>query len=397
MAFRFELLRLALLTALIAFAALSIDIVIPALPRIAETLSAEKSAAAAQLTFSVFVAGYAVAQLIYGPLSDRFGRRPVLVGGLIVYLAGSVACALAGSIDELIAARLLQSIGCCAGPVLARAIIRDLYGPEHSARVLAYTAAVMGVIPAVGPLLGGYLLTAFGWRSIFWSLVGFGVLSLLATIAILAESNRWKNPAALTPRNFVGNFGSLLADRNFTRYIAALAGNTAGIYCFHSLSAFVLIRQFGVAESDYGFYFLGIVVGFIAGTYGGGRLTRRYGHDRMIAYGGHVQIFAAALMAALGWLRVDAPLAVIAPMALFMFGCGFIFPNATAAAIAPHASKAGAASALVGFLQASIGVAVGSVVTLFHDGTQRAMVTGILLSVVVSGLAFRALSRPPRP
>ncbi len=394
---RFELVRLALLTTLIALAALSINVVIPALPRIAETLSPSGSAAAAQLTFSVFIAGYAGAQLVYGPFSDRYGRRPVLIAGLVIYMLGSVACTFADTIDQLIAARLLQALGCCAGPVLARAIIRDIYGPERSARVLAYTASVMGVIPALGPMLGGFLLTAFGWRAIFVALAVAGGLALLATILILGESNRWKNPKALTPRDIVGNFGSLLADRGFLSYIVALAGNTSGIYSFHSLSSFVLIRQFGVAEAAYGFYFLAIVIGFIAGTFAAGRLTRHHGHDRMIAFGGYFQIAAAAAMCLLGWLRVDAPLAVIAPMAVFMFGCGFIFPNATAAAIAPHSTRAGAASSLVGFSQSAIGVTVATAVTLLHDGTQRAMVTGIFASAVASFVAFRLLRAPAKP
>ncbi len=384
------LVRNALLTALVAFGALSVDIVIPALPRIAQVLGA--STATAQLTLSVFVAGFAISQLAYGPLSDRFGRKPVLIGGLVLFVAGSAACVLAGDIGELIAARFLQSIGGCAGPVLARAIVRDVYGREGSARVLAYMASVMGVLPAAAAILCGFLVASFDWQSLFVALGAFGLASLLGTLTLLDETNLWKDRTATAPRQIARNYRSLLADRAFLSFVVALGGTYGGMFSFHSLSAFVLIEQFGVAAEHYGFYFLAIAAGFMTGSLIAGRLSPRLGHERMVTIGFAIQIGAAGVLCALGWARIDAPMAVIGPMAVFLVGCGFVFPNAMAGGIAPHTTMAGTASALLGFAQMAIGAAVGTVVSLFHDGTQSALVTGVLVCAVVAFAAFTLLS-----
>ncbi len=389
--------RNALLTALVAFGALSVDIVIPALPRIAEAF--RTSTATAQLTLSVFVAGFALAQLAYGPLSDRFGRRPVLICGLILYVAGSAACFLAANIVELVGARFVQALGCCAGPVLARAVVRDIYGREGAARMLAIIATVMGLIPAMAPIVGGVLTAAFDWQAMFVVLGLFGLVSLAGALVLLEETNLWRDKEAAAPRRIALTYASLLADRGFMGFAAALGGSYAGMFTFHSLSAYVLIGQFGVATEQYGFYFLGIVAGFMSGAALSARLVRRVGIERMVTLGCAIQIVAGLALAALGWARIDAPLAIIAPMSVHLVGCGFVFPNATAGGIGPHATKAGSASALLGFLQMAIGAAAGTLVALFHDGTQRALVTGVLLAALAAFAGYRLLARaaaPPR-
>src|SRR5574340_191554 len=172
-----------LLATLVALGPISTDLYLPALPALATYFGSDVSRV--QLTLSVFLAGFAVAQIVYGPLSDRFGRRPVMLAGLTIYLLASVACAFAVSIDGLIAARFLQALGACAGPVLGRAIVRDVYGPVEAARVLAYISGAMAIAPMLGPMLGGWLTVLFGWRANFAALSIFSAAQLLATLAIL--------------------------------------------------------------------------------------------------------------------------------------------------------------------------------------------------------------------
>jgi MFS transporter, DHA1 family, multidrug resistance protein len=387
--------RLAVLMILVAFAALSVDITIPVMSSFAAAFNV--SGAAAQLTLSVFVLAFATTHLLAGPLSDRFGRRPVLIGGATLYTLASVACVFADSIDQLIAARFVQGIGCCAGPVVGRAIVRDVYGGERAAKVLAYMSTVMGFVPGVAPIIGGTLVEAFGWRAIFVALLGFGVAALLGCLFVLDETNKWRDPAAVRPRRLAGNYLSFLAERSFLAYVAATGFTYAAMLSFHSLSAFVLIEQFGVRAGHYGYWFLGIVIGYVSGAFSAGRLHGRIAPNTLITLGLGFEVAGAALMAGLGWTRTDAPFAVIGPMMLFMYGAGFVFPNAAAGAIAPYQTKAGAASALLGFVQFTTGAVVSTIVTRFHTGTQATMVTGVLVSALLALLTFRLLIAKPAP
>jgi DHA1 family bicyclomycin/chloramphenicol resistance-like MFS transporter len=392
---RADLPRLAVLTILVSFAALSVDIAIPVMNSFAAAFNV--SGAAAQLTLSVFVLAFAATHLVAGPLSDRFGRRPILIGGAALYTVASIACVFAESIDQLIAARFVQGIGCCAGPVVGRAIVRDVYGGARAAKVLAYMSTVMGFVPGVAPIIGGLLVEAFGWRAIFVALLGFGVVAVLGCLFVLDETNNWRDPAAVRPRRLAANYLSFLAERNFLAYAAATGFTYAAMLSFHSLSAFVLIEQFGVRVGNYGYWFLGIVVGYVSGAFTIGRLHGRLGADTLITIGLGFEVAGAALLAALGWARVDAPLAVIGPMMLFMYGAGFVFPNAAAGAIAPYQTKAGAASALLGFGQFAAGALISTIVTRFHTGTQITLVTGVLVCAFLGFASFRLLIAKPKP
>jgi DHA1 family bicyclomycin/chloramphenicol resistance-like MFS transporter len=392
---RADLPRLALLTILVAFAALSVDIAIPVVNTFAAAFNT--SSASAQLTLSVFVLAFAFTHLLAGPLSDRFGRRPVLIGGVAVYTMATIACVFAQSIEELIAARFLQGIGCCAGPVVGRAIVRDVYGGERAAKVLAYMSTVMGFVPGVAPIIGGVLVEAFGWRAIFVALLCFGVVAFIGCLFVLDETNKWRDPAAVTPRRLAENYLSFLGDRSFLAYVAATGFTYAAMLSFHSLSAFVLIDHFGVRVGNYGFWFLGIVLGYVLGAFSIGRLHGRVPPNKLITIGLGFEVAAATLLATLGWLRIDAPFAIIGPMMLFMYGAGFVFPNAAAGAIAPYQTKAGAASALLGFVQFTMGAIISTVVTRFHTGTQVTLVTGVLICALLGLLTFRLLIAKPKP
>lgn len=349
-----------LLTTLVALGPLSTDLYLPALPTLARVFDTD--AARVQLTLSVFLAGFACAQLAYGPLSDRFGRRPVLLGGLVIYLAASVACLFAPDIDTLIAARFLQALGACAGPVLGRAIVRDVWGPKESPRVIAYVGAAMALAPLVGPTFGGILTVAFGWRANFAALVIFSAVQLVAVFRLLAESNRLRDPAALHPARMARNFGRLLADRRYLGYLLCFAFSYSALFAFISGSSFVLIGRYGLSPEIYGMCFGVVVLGYISGTTLSGRIVRRFGAERLLLAGSVLGAVAGLLMWGLELAGVHSLLATLGPMFFCTAATGLVMPNALGLALGPYPAMAGVASALMGFGQMAIAAVVGVLV-----------------------------------
>ncbi len=366
-----------LLTTLVALGPLSTDLYLPALPTLAQAFATD--AARVQLTLSVFLAGFAVAQLFYGPLSDRYGRRPVMLFGLVLYLVSSVACMLATSIDALILARFFQALGACAGPVLGRAIVRDVYGPVQAARVLAYISGAMAIAPMIGPLLGGWLTVWFGWRANFAALSLFSAVQVTATFLLLGESNAHRDPGATRPRQILGNFGELLSARLYLGYLLCFSFSYAALFSFISGSSFVLIELYGLSPQWYGASFGFVVTGYISGTMASGKLTLRLGPPRMVLMGALLGTAAGTLMAALALLEVHSVWAILLPMFAFMVATGLVMPNAIGGALAPYPKMAGSASALMGFVQMSLSAGVGIAVGHAYAGTAIPMAGAIAL------------------
>ena len=384
------------LAGVVAVGPLSTDMYLPSLPDMTRIFGTEVSMV--QLTLSVFIAGFAVAQLVYGPLSDRYGRLPLLLGGLGLFFVASVACAFATTIEALIALRFLQAVGACAGPVLGRAIVRDLHDRERAARMMSYLGAVMGFAPAVGPVIGGYLHGAFGWQANFIALAALGAGAWLLVRFLLRETLAHPDPQALDSRRLVTTYAAILGDREFLGYGLAGAFAFAGLFAFISGSSFVLIDVLGVASEDFGYYFGAIVVSFMAGALTSARLVARYGLDQLLARSVGVLPLAGLSMAALAWGGVASVAAVVAPMAIYMVAVGFVLPNSLAAALAPYPQKAGRASAMFGFLQMASGALAGAAVGVLHDGTPGPMAA----TIAVMGLcAFAAhtilVRRRPAP
>lgn len=265
-----------LLTTLVALGPLSTDMYLPALPTLAKVYATD--AARVQLTLSVFLAGFACGQLFYGPLSDRFGRRPILLGGLFLYFIASIVCVLAGSVETLIVARFVQALGACAGPVLGRAIVRDVWGANESARIIAYIGGAMAIAPLVGPTLGGFLTVIFGWQANFAALALFSGIQCIAVARMLVESNVHRDPYATTLRVMAGNFGTLLADRRYVGYLLTFSFSYSALFAFISGSSFVLTERFGLAPQIYGMSFGIVVAGYLLGSVISGRLVRRFGN-----------------------------------------------------------------------------------------------------------------------
>lgn len=353
--------------AIFALLPISTDLYLPALPALRGDFGI--SSARSQLTLSAFIVGFGLAQLAYGPLSDRFGRRPALLAGIVLYAAASVGCMAAPTIEMLIAARFLQGVGACSGQVMARAIVRDLYDPAQGARVLAYMTLLFGIVPLVGPLIGGYLTVWFGWRSTFAFLLAFGLVLLGSVWLLLAETNRHLDPAAASLRRLAENAGTILRNRTFLGFSACVTFSYCGVFSFLSASSFVLIDVLGVAPDRFGLWFMMAVTGNMVGALACSRLTQRFSLARLLAAAATVSCLGGLMMLGLAIGGIAQPWAIIAPMAVYLMGHGITVPVCYAAAVGPFPTMAGTASALLGLMQLGVAAVVGQIVLRLHDGT----------------------------
>ena len=375
-----------LVTTLVALGPLSTDLYLPSLPTLAEVFATD--AARVQLTLSVYLAGFAVAQLAYGALSDRFGRRPLVLGGLVVYFLASLACTFATSIEQLIVARFVQAVGACAGPVLGRAIIRDAWGPLESARALAYISGAMALAPLVGPAIGGVLTVAFGWQANFAALALFSGLQALAVRHWLGETNIHKDPQATRLVRVFGNFGTLLRDRTYLGCLLGLAFSYSALFAFISGSSFVLIGRFALSPAAFGLCFSSAVAGYIAGTQLASHLVRRLGADRLMVAGGWLGAAAGIAMLALELAGMHVLPAVLGPMFVVAASVGLVMPMAGARALGPYPQMAGAASALMGFSQMAIAALVGIVVGHGVAASATVMAATVAVCTVLVPLCY---------
>lgn len=352
----------------------------------------------AQLTLSVFITAFATVQLAYGPLSDRFGRRPTLLVGLAIFFVASIACATAGSIEQLIVARFFQALGCCAPTVIGRAIVRDVHGAEGTARMMGYISAGMSLLICAWPMLGGLLEQQMGWRAVFslHALVGGGVL--LATWMFLRESNGKLNPAATGIAHSFAGYRVLLSDRRFVGYALCNAFTFGAIMAFSYSASFVLMGVLGLAAWQFGLMFGLAISGFILGSLVTARVVTRVGINRLMQIGTALGAASGIAMAALALCGVYSVVAIIVPYFFFLVATGLNQPCSMAGAIGPFPRMAGASSALLGFLQLASGALIGFLVGWLHDGTPVPMAVGICLcSLAVLASYYGIVKRPTPP
>ena len=382
-----------LLTLAVSMGPVSTDLYLPSLPSLTSAL--ETDVASVQLTLSVFLVGFAFSQLVYGPLSDRFGRRPALLIGLALYVLASAACMLAQSIEALIAARFVQAVGACAGAVLGRAVVRDIYGREGAARMLAYIGAAMALAPGIGPMLGGYLTVWFGWRANFALLLILGALAFTGVWFLLAETNPHIGRATSVTQ-MLRNYLGFLRHRAYVGYILCVTMAYCGLFAFISGSSFVFIEVFGLPPNLFGFCFAAVVAGYIVGAVFSGRVVMRLGIGRVLSVGVVVLAGGGLAMAGLVLAGIETVWSVLIPMVVYMAGVGLVLPNALAGALGPFPEKAGAASALSGFSQMGVAALVGIAVGAAFDGTARAMAIAIAFSGCATVAAYWILVRGAR-
>jgi DHA1 family bicyclomycin/chloramphenicol resistance-like MFS transporter len=349
-----------LLAALTAIGPLSVDMYLASLPDIGRQLASP--VAEVQLSISFYLIGFAVGQVIYGPVSDRHGRRTVLLTSLAVFSVASLVCAMASSIEILIVARFFQAIGGSGTIVLARAVARDLYDGARLARELSRMAAVMALAPLVAPLIGGILQTVFGWRASFVVLVGFGASAAILVWLLLPETLRMRAPESVSFVAILRAYRTFVRNRAFLAHVGIVACGIGGLFAWISTAAFVLQDLYGLSALEFGMAFTTSSAGYLVGTWLAAHFVVRMGIDRAIGLGS-LGLAAGGLASVLTLgLGFSSATVLVVSMALYLAGLGLALPQAQAGALLPFPERAGAASSLVGFSQQTAGALVGTVV-----------------------------------
>jgi len=371
---------------------LATDLYLPTLPGIASHF--DVGVATVQWTLSIFVATFGAWQLVAGPLSDRFGRFPVVIVGALVYCAASVLAMLAPTIEVLIGARLLQAAGACSCLVGARGIVRDLRSPTEGARLLAYASTIMSFAPLAGPVLGAYLYLAFGWRSAFAVLAAFSLLLAIAAATRLKETNRRRNPHALRLRPMLRIYLEVARSPAFRAYTMASTATYGGLFAFISGSSFVLMQVLGVSAVAFGTSFATMVAGYLIGTLVCRSMVARRGLQPTVCAGAALQALAGVAMALLVAAGVHVPASIVVPMFCYGIAHGMIQPPAQAGAMAPFPQSAGAAAALMGFVMMVTASLVGFWIGASYDGTLVPLAFTICAASLASVLiAFTVVRR----
>jgi DHA1 family bicyclomycin/chloramphenicol resistance-like MFS transporter len=368
-----------LLAALTGLTALSIDMNLPAMPKLQEVFG--ESVSAVQLTLSLFLTGFAIGQLICGPFSDRFGRRPVLLAGLAVFTLAGAACAASTSLAVLVACRFIQGLGASVGPIIARAVVRDCFDSRAASGVLSRITQVMILAPLVAPLVGGYLLVTFGWHAIFIVLGAAGALLLAVSWLKLSETRKASDARDRAGSSFRRDLQTVLAHGASLRHTLTAAFSYAGMFAYISGSSFVLIEVFQIREQHFGYFFAMTALAVMVGASCNRFFIHRTSPAVLLRAGVYLLLAAGVLIVLMVWFGGGLA-GVIAPMMLYMFGLGLVQPNATSAAMAPHGNLAGLSSSLIGCLQTAGGALTGFLVGAFYDRTP------LSLAVTVAVMAF---------
>lgn len=357
---------LAILSALMGFASISTDFYLPAMPTMARALNA--TTGSVEYTISGFLIGFSLGQLVWGAVSDRYGRRIPVAAGLVLFVIGSAGCALSNSIETIIFWRIVQALGACAGVVLSRAMVRDLYQGPRAAQMLSTLIAIMAIAPLLGPILGGQIAEWAGWRAIFWTLAGVGLVTLAALFTIpetLPVARRQTAPLI----SAFGEYARLLLSRKILGYAGAGAFFYGGMYAYIAGTPFAFITYYHVPAEFYGLLFGAGILGIIATNVLNTRLVLRNGIDRMLVGGTTAATLAGIMVAATAFSDWGGLWGLFLPLLLFVSVTGFVVANSIAGAMADFPEQAGAVSALVGALQYGAGIASSGLVGGFADGT----------------------------
>jgi MFS transporter, DHA1 family, multidrug resistance protein len=350
----------ALLAALSAIGPLTTDMYLPSLPDIARQLHA--STAQAQFTISAYLIGFAVGQIFYGPVSDRHGRKPILIAALALYCIASLACSLSTSIEMLIVARAFQALGGCGGIVLARAIVRDIHSGARAGRELSLIASVMALAPVLAPIAGGFLQTYFGWRAVFFTLVAAGIAGVGIVWAALPETLKSRAAEPLSVASILRSYRLVARNPAYLAYLGITAASYAGLFVWISAAAFVLQDLYRLSPLDFGIAFALGSVGYMTGSALAARVVVTTGLDGVLGIGAATCAAGGIGMVLAVACGLPSSLALVFPMAIYLAGLGMVLPQGIAGALTPFPERAGAASSLFGFVQQSVAALCGAVV-----------------------------------
>lgn len=379
-----------LLGVLFSFSALGTDLYVPALPGVAEWFSAPVSAA--QLTLTTYFLGLALGQLLWGPLSDRHGRKPILLIALLAMLAATATVPFMESIGAVSAARFAQGLGMSGGVVVARSVVRDLHSHEQAARLLSRMMVVFSVVPIAAPVAGAAIASAAGWQWIFWTYAATAALVLIAVAAGLAETAPDERRSA-HPADIARSFRLILGSRQFMAPFLIFLCSQIGILSWVTNSAFTLVRGSGVSTAAYGWMFAGVMLGQILGAWFSSRFVLRFGIARLLRAGAWLVLGGGAAAAAIAWSGMQHWLGMVLPFCVLLFGSALIVSNATALALSPFPQAAGAASSLIGAIGFACGALVSTGLGAAFDGTARPMATVAALAGLGAFLFERYLVR----
>jgi len=372
---------LLILVAVSAVNPLALNILGPSMPGLVGRLGTTE--AKVQLTLTLYLAAVALAQIVIGPLSDRYGRRPVMNWGLALFVVATALCALAPTIEILILGRILQAAGGCTGIVLSRAIVRDLYDRDRSASMIGYVTMGLAVAPALGPAIGGALDEAFGWRSIFWFLVAVGVLVLAAALRMLHET-QGRDARGGGPTRLVADYAALAGNRQFAAFALTGAFSSAVFFAFLGGAPYVATRVLGMSPSAFGVWFATVAIGYSLGNFASGRQAARRGARRMILSGNILACAGIGLIAVLFGLGLKLPISLFGPMFLIGFANGLALPSAIAGAVSVRPDLAGSAAGLSGSLQLGLGGLATFVVGAIIGASVWPLVAVMAVSIAVA-------------
>jgi len=386
----------ALLAALTAIGPLTTDMYLPSLPDIAHKLGA--STAQVQLTISSYLIGFALGQIVYGPVSDRHGRKPVLIAAVALYSVATLVCALSTSIEMLIVARFVQALGGSGGIVLVRAIVRDLYSGARAGRELSLIGAVMALAPVFAPLAGGVLQTASGWRSVFVVLFCAGLAGAVIVWPLMPETLKQRAAEPLSLRSMLDTYRAVARNPAYLAYLGLASTSFAGLFSWISGSSFVLQYLYGLTPFQFGAAFAVGSLGYMIGTSYAVRLVMRLGIDRVLGIG--CAAMAAGGLGMVGSIAfgLTSAASVVVPMAVYLGGMGMVLPQSLAGAMTPFPERAGAASALLGFVQQTASALCGALVGMLLGRSAWPLVIAvaamgcgsILLWILTRGVRARA-------
>jgi MFS transporter, DHA1 family, multidrug resistance protein len=385
-----------ILSLLLGIQPVTTDLYLPALPSLTEGFGASLSQA--QLTLTALLLAFGTSQLAWGPVSDRFGRRPVLLWGLGAYTLASVGCTLAASIEPLIVWRIVQGAAMGAAVMGARAIVRDLYTPEIGARVISKGLSGLGVIACLSGPLGGLLSDLWGWRYALAALTVFGAVTLFVVTLRFEETVPRKNALALRPATLVTTWLTIFRHPTFLTWSALTTASYAGLFTFLASSSFVFIKVLGLTRTQYGLVMFAMSFGYMLGTFLCRRLLPRFGLRRTVALAAVLTLTGGTTTGALAWAGMHNTWAIVLPFFIYMLGHGVHQPCGQSCAIGPFPHAAGAASAVNGFLMMLAAFFIGGWVGNRLDGTVFALTNGIWFwSVCVSAVAWTLVQKYGEP